>query len=114
MSNQSSYVSYSTSSFTSSTTGADGQTHTKSYSERTNYNSRDGGTVERQSHETGLPSYSETTQIPAQRGIAAGGVSQDRRIEDVTDAEKDKEQEKRDAEYLERMEDEYAKREGGA
>lgn len=32
------------------------------------------------------------------------GVS-DRRIEDVTDA---------DREYLERMEDEYAKREGGA
>jgi hypothetical protein len=42
-------------------------------------------------------------------GPGAGGAGGERRIEDVSD-----EQTQRDREYEERIEDEYAKREGGA
>ena len=42
--------------------------------------------------------------------IAGGSSSGGRRIEDVSDAK----QAERDAEYEERMDEEYAKREGGA
>jgi len=44
-------------------------------------------------------------------GNAAGNQG---RIEDVTDQERDEGQEARDREYEERIEEEYAKREGGA
>lgn len=51
----------------------------------------------------------ERTQIPA-RGQIDSGTSNQNRIQDVTDEE----QKERDKLYEERMEDEYAKREGGA
>lgn len=62
----------------------------------------------RESRETGQPTLTERTEIPVQgqgRLGSGGSAGNDRRIEDVTD---------KDQEYLERMEDEYAKREGGA
>lgn len=106
MSNQqSSYTSYSTTSYTTSSTSNGGQPHTQSYSETANYNSRDGGSFVRESNETGQPTLREEHQIPVQGRVAQGGADSSRRIEDVTDADK---------QYLERMEDEYAKREGGA
>ncbi|CAL8580248.1 hypothetical protein XPA_005978 [Xanthoria parietina] len=65
-----------------------------------------GTTIHRTSQEAGQPAVSETTRLPA-GGTAAvqGGTDRNRTIEDVTDA---------DRQYEERMEDEYAKREGGA
>lgn len=118
MSNQqsASYSSYSSTSYTSSSSSSGGgQPHTQSYTETANYNSRDGGYVERTSQETGQPTLTERRDFPAQGTI--GGAENTRgnsagRIEDVTD--RDVEQERRDREYEERMEDEYAKREGGA
>ena len=53
--------------------------------------------------ESGRPMVEETTIIPAKERSEGQG-----RIEDVTG------QEERDREYLERMEEEYAKREGSA
>lgn len=75
--------------------------------------------------ETGKPTLEETTYYPstaAGSGRVVGSSGEHARIEDVTgvddDGEKVREQEeeqaKRDREYEERMEDEYAKREGGA
>ena len=63
------------------------------------------------SEETGRPTIEETTTIPANSGrrVADAGVSGAGRIEDVTDREERKQKER---EYEERMEDEYAKREG--
>jgi hypothetical protein len=47
----------------------------------------------------------------AGRRVEGTGTSDQRRIEDVTDQE---DQKKNDRKYEEKMEDEYAKREGGA
>lgn len=109
MSNQqSSYTSYSSTSYTTSSSSNGGQPQTKSYSESANYDSRTGGNIVRESRETGQPTLREHTEIPVQGRVGQGassGAAADRRIEDVTD---------RDQEYLDRMEDEYAKREGGA
>lgn len=108
MSNQqSSYTSYSSTSYTSSSSANGGQPHVQSYSESANYNSRDGGSFVRESKETGQPTLRDERQIPVQGRVEQDGTDSgsSRRIEDVTDADK---------QYLERMEDEYAKREGGA
>ncbi|OAP59988.1 hypothetical protein AYL99_04990 [Fonsecaea erecta] len=113
-------VSYSTSSSTSSSgsrsTGGDPQTrsHAQRYTETMTSNDRDGTNIRRVSEETGRPPRSEETYIPLRGGRV--GASDDRgRIEDVTDADPDDDdQAARDREYEERMEDEYAKREGGA
>ena len=96
----SSYSSYTSQSYSSSTNGSG-----HSYSEAT-VSDPSGTTIHRTSQESGQPAISETTRLPA-GGTAAvgGGADNGRRIEDVTDA---------DREYEERMEDEYAKREGGA
>lgn len=51
----------------------------------------------------------ERTQVPA-GGQIESGMSNQNRIQDVTDEE----QKEKDKLYEERMEDEYAKREGGA
>ncbi|KAL8648844.1 MAG: hypothetical protein Q9226_005819 [Calogaya cf. arnoldii] len=69
-----------------------------------------GTTVHRSSQEAGQAAVSETSRIPP-GGTAAvqRGTDADRRIEDVTDVDTDA-----DRQYEERMEDEYAKREGGA
>lgn len=65
------------------------------------------------SQNLGEPMITETRQYDGQGrellGGAAGGADTSRRIEDVSDA-----QAERDRQYEERMEDEYAKREGGA
>ncbi|KAL8990836.1 MAG: hypothetical protein Q9177_000602 [Variospora cf. flavescens] len=92
--------SYTSQSYSSSTNGSG-----HSYTEAT-VSDPSGTTIHRTSQEAGQPAVSETTRLPA-GGTAAvgGGTDSGRRIEDVTDA---------DREYEERMEDEYAKREGGA
>lgn len=76
-------------------------------------NNRDGTTIRRTNEETGKPTLQDETYYPAAGGRSVeggGGVGPGRRIEDVTDEE----QRTRDRVYEERMEDEYAKREGGA
>ncbi|KAI4276603.1 MAG: hypothetical protein LQ337_002386 [Flavoplaca oasis] len=94
------YSTFQSSSYSSSSDSSGNQ-----YTEATVSNPS-GTTVHRTSQEAGQPAVSETTRIPA-GGTAAvqGGADSDRRIEDVTDT---------DHQYEERMEDEYAKREGGA
>ncbi|KAL8653196.1 MAG: hypothetical protein Q9210_002238 [Variospora velana] len=96
----SSYSSYTSQSYSSSTNGSG-----HSYTEAT-VSDPSGTTIHRTSQEAGQPAVSETTRLPA-GGTAAvgGGTDSGRTIEDVTDT---------DREYEERMEDEYAKREGGA
>jgi hypothetical protein len=68
-----------------------------------------GTTTHRTAEQTGKEPYEEITYTPAGGHLESGGTGTQGRIEDVTDdqAEKDKQ-------YEERMEDEYAKREGGA
>ena len=73
-------------------------------------NDRDGTSIRRTTQETGKPTLQDETYIPpGGRQIGNEGESGRRRIEDVSD-----EQKERDREYEERMEEEYAKREGGA
>ena len=75
-----------------------------------------GTTVHSSTQNLGEPVVQETRHYDPQGrellegggGIGSNGGS--RRIEDVSDAK----QAERDAEYEERMEEEYAKREGGA
>lgn len=105
-SNQSSYTSYSSTSYTTSSSSNGGQPHVQSYTESANYDSRSGGHVQRESRETGQPTLTERREIPVQ-GQLSSGADTSRQIEDVTESEADKL-------YRERMEDEYAKREGGA
>lgn len=63
-----------------------------------------GTTIHNTSQRAGQPATMETTKLPGQ--VTGGGVDNSKgRIEDVTDA---------DRQYEEKMEDEYAKREGGA
>lgn len=99
--------SYSSSSYSSSSS-TDPQGTTRRYTEEMNSNDRDGTTIRRTQEETGKQTLEETTQYPAGNRQLGGSTqaSQDRRIEDVSD--------QNDKEYGERMEDEYAKREGGA
>ncbi|OQU95422.1 hypothetical protein CLAIMM_01634 [Cladophialophora immunda] len=124
-------ASYSTSSSSSTSRGGDRdpqtQSHAQRYTETMTSNDRDGTNIRRVAEETGKPVRSEETYIPprgttaaAARGIDDGGRDGGGRIEDVTDADADEEHDQdrdqaaRDREYEERMEDEYAKREGGA
>ncbi|KAL8667089.1 MAG: hypothetical protein Q9202_001011 [Teloschistes flavicans] len=100
MSNSQSYSTFTSTSYSSSSDGTG-----NSYAEATISNPT-GTTVHRTSQEAGQPAVSETTRIPAGGAQAVGGgPDSGRRIEDVTDA---------DREYEEKIEDEYAKREGGA
>jgi len=55
--------------------------------------------------ETGKPTLAETTTIPVNGTIGSGPTGNGNRIEDVSEM---------DRQYLDKMEDEYAKREGGA
>lgn len=76
------------------------------YEERTT-SDPSGTTIHRSTQEAGQAPIQETTRIPA-GGAAAQqveGLNSRGRIEDVSDADK---------QYEENMEDEYAKREGGA
>lgn len=77
-----------------------------SYTESTSSNPS-GTTIHRTAQQAGEAPISETTRLPA--GGAAGqqidGIDNSKRIEDVSDIDKA---------YEEKIEDEYAKREGGA
>lgn len=101
MSDRQTYSTFSSSSY-SSNSDSSGNTFTQSTATNPS-----GTTVHTTSQRAGEPAYSETTHHPAGATSAqqVEGVNGSRRIEDVTDA---------DREYVERMEDEYAKREGGA
>ena len=101
MSSQS-YSTFQSTSYQSSTDAA-GNTYTEATSSNPS-----GTTIHRTTQEAGQAPVAETTRLPAGGAAAAnqvGGLDNGRRIEDVTDADK---------QYEERMEDEYAKREGGA
>ncbi|KAL9015033.1 MAG: hypothetical protein Q9173_000331 [Seirophora scorigena] len=94
MSNSSaSYTSYTSQSYSSSTNGSG-----SSYTEAT-VSDPSGTTIHRTSQEAGQPAVSETTRLPAggAAAVRGGGADSGRRIEDVTDADRD---------YEERMEDE--------
>ena len=100
MSNQT-YSTFSSSSY-SSVSDSSGKSYTQA-----SYSNPSGTTIRTISQESGQPAVSETTRLPAATTSAqqVEGTDGSRKIEDVTDADK---------EYEERMEDEYAKREGGA
>lgn len=129
MANQNNFGSYTATSFSSasyttssSSSSSDnpqgtGSSTSKRWTETMQSNDREGTAIRRTTEETGRPSRTEDTFIPPRdggRGLEqqGGGGAERGRIEDVTDA--DDEQARRDREYEERMEDEYAKREGGA
>ncbi|PSK58753.1 hypothetical protein B9Z65_6768 [Elsinoe australis] len=103
MSSNSNFSFSSSSSFSTSTT-TNGQTSGTRYAEQTSSNPQ-GTTVHTASQNLGETPVVESKQYDAQgRELLSGGTSQPV-IEDVTDNDKL---------YEERMEDEYAKREGGA
>jgi len=114
MSNNNQYssasYSYSSSSYSSfSSTNPTGTT--TRFTQSTSTDPR-GTRTHRTAEETGKRPYQETTYTPAagrrlEAGTASAGTQG--RIEDVTD-----DQAEMDRQYEERMEDEYAKREGGA
>jgi len=93
--------SFSTSTFSSSSNGEAPKTWRKTESTETNPS---GTTVRRTSEQPGQAPTEQTLRYDSS-GKAINQPTDAGRIEDVTDA---------DREYLERMEDEYAKREGGA
>ncbi|KAI1143247.1 hypothetical protein F5Y05DRAFT_147477 [Hypoxylon sp. FL0543] len=109
--------SYSSSSFSfSSSTSHNGETTGSRYVEHTE-SDPSGTTTHIASQRSGEPlhrerrDYDASGRLISSEGRALGGSSTDssRRIEDVTD-----EQAENDRLYEERIEDEYAKREGGA
>ncbi|EXJ80977.1 hypothetical protein A1O3_07265 [Capronia epimyces CBS 606.96] len=99
---------------------------TRRFTETMTSNDRDGTSIRRTHEESGRPTVQEETYIPPAGGrisgtgfesgsrsasaSALGGLERGR-VEDVTD---DAEQAEKDRLYEERIEDEYAKREGGA
>ena|SRR2546423_5494041 len=109
MSGQNQYYSatYSSTSYSSSSS-TDPTGKTMRVTESTSTDPR-GTTTRRTAEETGKEPYHETTFTPAGGRLESTGTGTQGRIEDVTD-----DQAERDREYEERMEDEYAKREGGA
>lgn len=99
MSNQY-YSTFSASSYSSTSDGS-GNTYSTSTSSNPS-----GTTVRATSQQAGQPAVTRTTKYPTHgTQQVGGGTGNERRIEDVTDAERD---------YEEKMEEEYAKREGGA
>lgn len=102
MSNQN-FSSTSYSSFTSSST-SNGQTTGQRYEQHSSSNPN-GTTVHTTSQNLGEAPVRQTTQYDATGRQLEGNTSGAGRIEDVTDA---------DRKYEEAIEDEYAKREGGA
>ena len=115
MSNQQSSASfsYSSSSYSSYSGSQSGpETRSQRYSEQHTYNDRDGHTYTRTTQQNGGPIYQETSIRPADRTLQGAHEPIQGRITDVS--AEDEEQAKKDREYEEKMEDEYAKREGGA
>jgi hypothetical protein len=101
------------SSFTSSSTTSNGQQTTGYHSvHQTTTDPVNGTTVKSSTQQLGQPAVEQTRHYDSQgRELleGSGGAGASRRIEDVSDT-----QAERDAQYEERMEEEYAKREGGA
>jgi len=111
MSQQSSTFSSSSYSFSSSSSSSNGQS-TGHRSVQQSHSNPSGTTVQSASQNLGEPVVQQTRRYDAQgRELLEGAndTGAQRRIEDVTD-----EQAENDAQYEESMEDEYAKREGGA
>jgi len=102
----SSSTSYSSTSYSSSSSTDPSGTTTR-YTESSKTDPR-GTTTHRIAEEPGKQPTMETTYIPSGGRLESTGTGQGR-IEDTSD-----DQAARDREYEERMEDEYAKREGGA
>ena len=113
MSNQqsSSFTSYSSVSYSSSSSRDNEQVSGSRHSQ-TSYSDDSGTTVKSSSQNIGEPVVREEKHYYTKgRELLSGtdGAGQNRRIEDVSN-----EQQERDREYEERIEEEYAKREGGA
>jgi len=91
------------------------QGKTKTFHQSMTSNDRDGTTIRRMQQESGKPTVHDESYIPpgGRRVESAPNSGNGRRIEDVTDQDQQS-QADRDRQYEERMEDEYAKREGGA
>jgi hypothetical protein len=106
MSSKSTFQSFSTSYSSSSVNG-----QTKSHSETT-YSDPSGTRVHRTTQNPGEAAREERFEVDSSgRRVEGAEAADQRRIEDVTEQE---DQKKNDKLYEERMEDEYAKREGGA
>ena len=105
MSSNSSSTSYST--FQSSSYSSYSDSSGNRYEQSTSSNPS-GTTVHRSAQEAGKPAVHETENFPTERQLGGQGSDQ-RRIEDVTEVE-----DQASKQYEERIEDEYAKREGGA
>lgn len=101
MSNQQnqSYSTFSASSYSSSTDSA-GNTYTESTTSNPS-----GTTIHKTTQQAGQAPISETTRFPAHGTQQVEGLDRSKRIEDVTDTDRD---------YEENIEDNYAKRVGGA
>jgi len=107
----SSYTSYSSVSYSSSS-NIDGQVSGSRHMQTTQ-SDNSGTTVNTASQNYGEPVVQEQRQYDVQGREMIGGANgagSDRRIEDVDEEA----QRERDRQYEERIEDEYAKREGGA
>jgi hypothetical protein len=103
---KSTFQSFSTSYSSSSING-----QTKSHSETT-YSDPSGTRVQRVTQEPGQQPREERFEVDSS-GRRVEAAARGGRIEDVTDKEEE-EQKGNDGAYEERMEEEYAKREGGA
>ena len=105
MSSNQSYI-YSSTSYSSSST-IDGRTNTHAYSEES-HTDPSGTTTRTMYKEPGRPVVEQTSSYPTGSRLSAGGRDNTQgRIEDVSEQEAAKR-------YEENIEDEYAKREGGA
>jgi hypothetical protein len=114
MSSNSTFQSFSTS---SSSTTIDGQTTSQSHA---TYSDPSGTKTQSSSQQPGQAPKIERSETDNAGRRLEGGASGDNRLEgrervqDVTEEDGDDEQKEKDRLYVERMEEEYAKREGGA
>jgi hypothetical protein len=109
----STFQSFSTS---SSSTTVNGQTTSQSHA---TYSDPSGTKTHTTSQEPGqAPRVERHETDNAGRRVDSGGaqgrIQDSERVQDVTEEDGDDEQKEKDRQYLERMEEEYAKREGGA
>jgi len=112
MSNQQQSFSSSTSVSYSTSNSVNGEQVSGSRHSEASYTDHSGTTVKSTSQQLGEPVVEEEQRFDPQGRELVGGADSagsNRRIEDVSD-----EQKERDRQYEENIEDEYAKREGGA
>lgn len=105
MSNQSSHFESQSYSSSTVTTSRDDETPQTWRSTESTSSNPQGTTVHRTSEQPGQLPTKETVHMDAQGKLVPGQSQEKGRIDDASNTDK---------EYLERMEDEYAKREGGA